>query len=66
MSQLSGGGGKEAPRNTLSCLPLSQIITSKPDSIEINVPLFQWWPLETELMEQDKKKKTKKKIVTTF
>lgn len=37
MSQLSGGGEKQAPQNILSCLPVSQIITSKLDSIEINV-----------------------------
>lgn len=37
MSQLGGGGEKQAPRNILSCLWVSQIITSKLDSIEINV-----------------------------
>lgn len=37
MSQLSGGGEKQALQNILSCLPVSQIITSKLDSIEINV-----------------------------
>lgn len=37
MPQLSGGGEKPVPQNILSCLLLPQIITSKLDSIGINV-----------------------------